>query len=804
VFPMFVLARVAALPLDDLIDTAPPKTTAHVESAMSARAEAEAIRSDLEQVLHSAVPNIEPRSRLGAIELKRAVHNFRPAKLTSAVRRDLNSVLKPQDGSALSSWLDAQERFERRLRDAELSHREEILTHVRRGLQELAGREAFLQPLIMASRSFYERVVRQTEPPPTCLSTTKRERSILSYAARASAKTSPFSTFMHLALIESESVRDRSQRLDAADRASRTSLNRGVIFSIRRHSFGCCGDRRHASFAMSANVKWIEGDSAEVMAPRCGVVEHRLLRISRCARMRFPRNLALRLNRLPAVFTWVELIAALTSSGVSAIDADLLSERLYDYGVIDLLPWTDAFQPHPETSALNRADQCSAAGPVVMALDRMGRNAVAVNCANSGQRAELLALIDTDIEIASRVVQADLSPVSRNPVMEDGFFRNPVGPISTALQEIIEEVALVLQPRVVPNPSYAALRQLYVDLYGAEGNCYDVMDFLCRAASVPVTDLRVSRKPRLPTSQFARQAVPVTVLMQIAGDPEESTSVDNILAVINRVYMGCGWLCARYATGDQPFHESLREALRKWIAAVAAPAEPIDVLVSGDCNSLQAHPKLTDRVLVSPLEPCLDEGKLSLRDVWLRCAASGRIEMVAGEKTVAPVYLGTTFPNPAWGPLYWLTVLAAPWCVAPFDHPTPDEETVPGVFHSARRSIGRVVTERASWLMPAERLRRLWFGRREALRTADVAMDCAKLGIPRRFFVRESAPSSYGSRMRKPMWIDTRNPFMLDLLQNLLRDSEHLRITEALPDRPQWPILTGRPHVAELHVEMAL
>jgi len=804
----FVLARVAALPVDALNEMSPPKTTANIDAACVARSQAEDVRPDLERSLYSAVQRIEPRSRSVAIELKRSVHNSRATTLSGEALQDLHRVLKPQDASMLQCWLDAQRTVECRLREAQSVHREEALTHVRPALRQLAKHEGFLQPLVMASRSLFERITQQAGHEPNTLTATKTERSILSYIVRASAKTSPFSTFMHLALMEADPGRDRPQRLDATDRASRTSLNRGVIFKIRRHSFGCCGDRRHALFAMSSTVKWIEGGGLEVMAPSYGTVESRLLRLSRCLRMRLPRTLALSLNHLPPVFTWTGLVSILTRDGIPALDADRLSERLYEYGVIDLMPWTDAFQSCPETSGRHTLDRCtgSAAAPLSAALDTMRRDAVALSSAKSGQRVELMAEIDAQMRRASQFVHADVGPLLRNPVMEDGFFRTPTAPIGAALRDLLAEVASVLRPRVEPSPSYVALQNFYQDLYGADGNCYDVVDFLCRAASALASfDPRAARMQSRPSWPFFRSAVPATVRLQITGDPETSASADNIAAVINRVYTGCGWHSARSAMGDHPFHESLREHLRKWIAALAAPAEPLDILISGDCNSLQAHPKLTDRVLACPLEPCLAEGKLSLRDVWLRCnARSGQIEMLAGEQAVAPVYLGTTFPNPAWGPLYWLTVLAAPWHVVPFDHSAPGEERVPGVFYSRRQSVGRVVTQRASWRISTERVRRVWFRRREAMRTADTAFDCARLGIPRRFFVRESAPASYASKLRKPMWVDTRNPFSLDLLEVLLRDAVELRITEALPDRPTWPMLAGRPHVAELHVELAL
>jgi hypothetical protein len=37
--------------------------------------------------------------------------------------------------------------------------------------------------------------------------------------------------------------------------------------------------------------------------------------------------------------------------------------------------------------------------------------------------------------------------------------------------------------------------------------------------------------------------------------------------------------------------------LTEWLASIHSPAEPIDIMLSGDCNALQAHPRLTRRAL---------------------------------------------------------------------------------------------------------------------------------------------------------------------------------------------------------------
>ena len=56
---------------------------------------------------------------------------------------------------------------------------------------------------------------------------------------------------------------------------------------------------------------------------------------------------------------------------------------------------------------------------------------------------------------------------------------------------------------------------------------------------------------------------------------------------------------------------------------------------------------------------------------------------------------------------------------------------------------------------------------------------------------------------RKPLWIDTRNPFCLDLFERIARDVEWVVITEPLPDiDDSWILIQGERHVSEFQIEM--
>jgi hypothetical protein len=282
------------------------------------------------------------------------------------------------------------------------------------------------------------------------------------------------------------------------------------------------------------------------------------------------------------------------------------------------------------------------------------------------------------------------------------------------------------------------------------------------------------------------------------------------LVVLNQVFPGCGWLSARHALGEGEYHRQLSDRLAEWIAEIYAPNEPVDIMLSGDCNGLQAHPRFTRRVLQWHIEPSADvDGRaIPIAAVFLHHAVdSGLLEMLDAEgRRVAPIYLGTTVPHPAWGTEFWLTTLGIPYRIRRrMEEIMPPSETGADVLALPERRVGRVILSRRAWWMTSARVRRLWYRRGGAARLLDVATDCAALAVPRRLFVRAArAPTHATNDDHKPLWIDTRNPFCLDVLFPLLRRTRWLLLTEALPEFPVWPKLSEQVHASELLVEMVL
>ncbi|MGW7133423.1 hypothetical protein ACWGIA_34515 [Streptomyces bobili] len=790
----FVLLRVAGQPAQPFLDLAPPRSSALIDSAIAEQELMESAREELKAALHAVVPIADRRTRAAALNLKRAVHNRRTAAIAPEELAHVRQALDARAETVLARWGRARDRLDGCLRALDACGPAEIGDHLRPGIQSLAAGEDFRRALALAAPLAV--CAAGTHPAhPSAPTATKNERTLLAYLMRAAMKTSPFGTFLHIAVLDPGRSAPSPPALDHSARMSRTVLNRGLAFELFTAALGCCGDPDHATFLLSPTVVWT-GDGFESMAPMFGTYASRIIRLSRPVRRRLHPELCARIARLPERFRWTELMDVLTAAGLQTDAAQRLGRALLESGVITPTPWTDAHRHKAHRSGR----RCPEA--VDHAIDDMTQLAERAATASSAERLELRAAINASAAMtAARLGSSSGSARTTSAsVAETGFFREPVGPIGETIGGLFDEVASALRPRIERRAEHSALERLFVGLYGEGGTCHDTVGFLCRAAAeLGQGAPGESGTEHSDTNAEMRPRVPASVLLQIAATDRETDPV----AVINRIHAGCGWLSARYAMGDSPAHAALQASLRSWLRALAAPAEPVDLLVSGDCNELQTHPRVTARALACPLEPAPVTPTLTWRDLTLQHRPqTGAIEIRSAGAPILPVYLGATFPHAGWGPTYWLTVLANPWRVLPVAVPPPPPEAPDEVWAYEQQMVGRVVMRRKSWWMTSDRARRVWFRQVGVRRSADTALDCARLGLPPRFYV--TLRSAKGVQRRKPLFVDTRNPFLLDILSNDLRDAAYMEIVEPLPDTPDWPVLHGQPHVSEILLELSL
>jgi hypothetical protein len=380
-----------------------------------------------------------------------------------------------------------------------------------------------------------------------------------------------------------------------------------------------------------------------------------------------------------------------------------------------------------------------------------------------------------------------------------------------------------LRPRIFRSHLYDVLVDRFVAEFGAGGGCVDPLGFLMRLSvdrdtNPPVqhaqaADLRARAHPgeRTGLPVGPTSAPPSAgVFLQVAADSEVDALAGRHRLVVNQFGAGSGSLLARFSSllGDE-FADSLRQHVSRCWEGVPCR----ELVVWTDCNTAQAEcagilpPLLLPGEPAAPHAATLEETALvhdAMTDTLSLCDRRGEPFGLA--------YLGLTPQHLLQGYTRLLAVLADPWV-----NGSPDcdytitnlleltEHCTDEVVALPRRSLGRLVTRRASWITPVGALPA------PTGDDADLVLRLAAFrrehGLPEEVFVQQlggvDVPTS---GVRKPMWVSLASPVSVGVLfQGLRPGTRHLRIVEALPGRQEHPqhdragLRRATEHVALLH-----
>jgi Lantibiotic dehydratase, N terminus len=818
----YALVRIAALPSGALRALAPPETTRLVRQALNARQEMERLRPMLEDVLYCAVPAIHDRkTRAAAIALRRHVHNGR---LGSGHCEDIARIvesLEDRSKSVLRDWSRAQMEATESLAASEAALAEETESHTRPRLWALSA-DRFIGPALALSSPELLATIERTRPtPPRGLSATKTEKSLLRYLIRAGFKTSPFSTFMHVALLGI--ALDRRSPVPEWRDVTWTktlTLNRGTLARIGGEASARFGEHDDTRFQVNTTIRDLGDGRLEAIVGQYIVLLGRPWRQERVSRFRFHPTLAHILLMHPGEYRWTELVHFYVGSGLDVPQAGAFVAKLLERGLIWPEATTDGFDPQPEVGLLRKlaSSTLAAANATGTAVAAMQQAAIALTDADGNSRHGLVRQLRTlENEVLTSLTSRPITPY-RNVVLENSAICGATGAIGGKLPDLLREVGTFLQTQIAVRPDYIRLRDAFVHIHGVGGTCHDLVGFMMKVGDklVPVPEMGASAASMRPDRELVTAAhgatLGVTAYVQVAAADPMAAAAGDALIVVNRVFEGVGWLTARFAAGAHADHGRLRAQVREWLAESVAPCEPVDLIVGGECNDLQAHPQLTSRVFGWPGEPLLRSraGVLRAETVSLHHnTATGFLELTdAHMQPIALVYLGSVLPSPTWGIPYALTVLAQPHYIRRPDFSRSSARSSAEVVYSPRRTEGHLVLMRARWFIRASRLKTFWFSHTGARRLLAAAEECQAYGIPECFFAtahKQIEPTQMVSALdaRKPLWIDTRNPFCLELFERIARDVEWVILTEALPGIDQsWAVIGGEQHVSELQVEM--
>jgi hypothetical protein len=810
----FALLRYATLPCSALQALRPARCHAaldRAEAALEAMATlAPALTDDL-FALVSRIAKDARQYRRDVLQLKREIHNRTPTRLDDAVLDRVQADLAEPGARRLGQWRRAQSDAAREHADAERLFDAELSATLRPGLRGLLAEDAFRRGLALAAPGVLAHAARERRLPDKPAAD-NFERSLLGYAIRASAKTSPFSSFMATTVVDvSAGVPATLDVGPGLQLHCRPRLNRGLL--ARLHAAAAATGGLPGPLRANPTLTRIGHRRFRAMCDRLVVVLGRPWRQQMLTNFQLHDTLSGALLGSAGAATadaWIERFVA---AGIDPARAEALVPQLLARGILTCPAPIDAFDAEPWV-ALRAAFAGCGSAPLqgaAGALDRM-----ADCCARAG-------VPDDHGEHAARIRALEADTLARlgapgpeplqNVVLEDCWATGVDGAVAAGpCDDAIQDLAGFLSTQIGESVHYRRLRARFLARYGAGGQCTDALGFLCEAGAQLLEPLEFGSNPAdedMPPAA-AGAALPVTVQAQVVADADPGSP----RLVVNKVFEHMGWLAARFAVGDTREHARLREGLRRWIAQVAGDREPVDLPVGGDCNDLQAHPRLTARVLRLPGEPCMGGGVIECDQLRIRHdPASGLlIPSDRDGRELHVCYLGGTLPSPTWGVPYALVVLGQPYQLMRPAYQPPALGHRAEVEFVPRMRAGRVVVRRAMWWMRTDYLRRAWFASRGAMRLAAVRGERRVFGLPEVGFVRrplqDAGPVASHAALdarRKPLWVDTGNPFCLDLLERLCDGVEWISFAEALPDPgQQWLRLQGRPHVSELQFELLL
>ncbi|MFH8774356.1 hypothetical protein [Streptomyces sp. NPDC017958] len=802
--------RVNQLPVESLdLDVARTVDSLRREQACADRL-AE-LTGPLTDALHTAVPTLEdaPHIRRAALDLRRRVHNGRPAQLSEDVLHSLCETLGDTAGHALTQWLDGMRHLTvlRERTDALYEAETERATE---RLRNVLSERVFAQGLAQANPHLLNYLTSKPLEP-----SSKAARSVLGYVSRAAVKTSPFSRLTALALDGQDVDGTGHSYVDQRHvRAWLDALARDEHFAAALHV------EANQSLRPVAGRLYLLTPSYEGPADTAWRTDS-LADATRHSRL------------IGELASWPRMTVAHALVRIGGSDPFGAFLRLLDTGWLRLvLPWSATEQRPLRTLAQSlEAVSDPVAQRTRTLLGQLEEGAAGLHLLPGDKRAGSVARLSGHIRSAP---EGDPRPAVPYAVYEDALSDVPVALTAESLQEDLAALGRLIRPYIFRSHLYDWLRDDFVARYGPGGHCPDMYEFLWAVAASPDFDRslfralqkdhgesgRPSERAWLPVS--ASSAPPTAgVLYQIAARSTDDIHRGDYRIVVNQYNSGIGGLVARFRHQlDRRVSDrgGLTHQLRTWIVELFPHAAPRQVTLSGDVNGMH---RAADGVLPPlrwPAEPShADEVSQPEAVTAMRhCPDSDTLEFTdpAGE-ALAPVYLGVVPQHLIPGVARLLLCLADPWvngsrlsCTRnPLDTSPPpadqDIELIP------RKTHDRLVLGRRTWRVAPDVLPRPAKGEEPRAFFRRVHEWRSGHGLPDEVFLSVEASSSSpgaASSQAKPLWLSFRSPHAIWAAANHVgrtKGATAVRLAEACPDRSAyWLRDSGGRHRAAEHVSL--
>lgn len=778
-----------------------------LKSALVAAADVESRERDLAGVadeaadaLYELVPRLEDRKlRACAIRLRRDIHNAREPDVSAQDFQRLLGCLHGDRAESLRSWMDTHGRL-REARSAATRLLDEELAAVAEHVHAVVREPAFEQGVALASSSLWNELY--DDRGADLVRNERLRRSTIAYFVRSAAKTTPFSSLTTL----------RLDGLGAPVGAPSDFRRSAVLVQAAAHELlrACAG---HPDLAPA--LRYCSNDS----------VRHTIFE-------GWPRQFVLvpMYQHIDEEFFWrrddvidaqlyddlVQAVSGLPQGSYDDYMARLpvaaheLFTRLLDMAfVVPQSPWSvDDQRPLNTLAATLRGLANELARDVADALCSIDAAVQRLGGSDGRGRVHLLAearvLTSSTLSSLGRIPAPWLA--ERGLVYEDVLSLLPETPLPPPVIDDLASLASLARGHLFRGHLADEIRRLFLDRFGPGGVCHDVLDFIMTITVGPDAISRFQTTAMLdqavmtpvPTERAAvasgaGTAGPTALFMfQLAAESGDAVRRGDYLLAVNSVTAGHVGIFSRYR--EMMTGTPLQGALRSWLNESFSGCGVFELPVALDVNNLQRQASGLLPLLRWPVEttapgpdaPALDD--LQLRHL----ADEDRLVFTGADGSpVALIYCGVVPPSLISGPVRQLMTITDPWVMHFPQGDRPSDTPLPGQVPDAmvvapRRTLGRVVVERAHWKMPAAmfpvrspresplgHIRRLHHWRRSH-------------DIPDEVFVRIERRRRGFSRNPKPLWVDFTAPDTLSAVDRLIdQDAATVILSEALPSRHQ-------------------
>lgn len=764
----------------------------------------EQVSPNLEEALHGLIPQCTDKTlRRKLLALKRDVHNRRTPSLPTEQEEAITHLLCGQVSNDWSRWRKAASDRDLVYQRAKMAFEKELRRSTKM-LDKALRDPLFQQGLAMASPEFAAAVLRnkESEKHPD----SRFSRSAFSYLVRATAKTSPLTTFTRIghARLDEEVVPPNGPPL------AFVQPNRALVTTLL---WACCLHPDLApAFRFTASPGLSSGSVVHHLLPEHGFQNGVFSRVDRVVDRRAYTQLISLVQGIQDA-TYQECLDLIGTSDPHALFSRLLQLHLIE----PVAPWArDSRNPLLDLAGA-LAGLRNATGELI--AEQVSASASVVEIISEAPAAEHLEQIGRVRRSASTVLRT-LGQMVPNWVQDGPLAYEDVGvphaipALGRFVEDDLYQVAAWMRRHIIRSHLYDKLIDFFVQRYGKGGTCDNVLQFFCSVLEreenwqlIPDSmrqDVLAATSPDHPRtrSNWGRGSIPpsASAFFQIAAKSQEDIHSGNYLLVVNDCSGGHVGALLRFAR-TIPGEAGLLSATRQWMNDLCGGHRTVQVPIYTEWNSLQFQTVESLDVLDWPAEGRTTDTKQPLPLDQLRLVHNPHnqtLELQAQDGTPLSLqHLGVVPKHMVVGPMSLLLTIADPWfngalCSAKMGAWTGLVQPPDSVESFPRLAEGRIVFRRAYWRIPPDTFPVPRTGEDDFSFFERVQTWRRQYQLPVEVYLSTERPSlTFDANHRKPMLLRFDSIHSLHTVRPMLAgDVLAIRLEESLPSSSDcW--LTG-------------